>query len=380
MSPRDRRPLLFVHEASFGGMGLGSQFLIDACARADVATYRLVLTTPQTADADRGRLTQSSVAHALRLYRRALSLLARRRVDIVYLPIAQWGMPLARDLVLVATASAFRVPVVIHLHGSQLAERVSRPTRARDGLTRRVLRSKRWAVLSEPLGELLISSGAAATVHVLRNPAFSAERSEVAAPAHGNFRIGFLGLCCTDKGLDVLVEAVRRTRNDGVGDIELAIAGPIGDVSPPADAWSHYLGRLDREDLGARFWSQVDVLFLPARWHEGLPFVVLEALEARKLVFVTPSLGLAELVDAGAVRPASADVEACVAAISSARRRYSELLRESQAAWARLRPRFDPERLRDEWLIGLGLLHARPAAVTPASAGTPSSSDSTRSA
>jgi hypothetical protein len=335
-------------------MGLGSQFLLEACARAGVAVRTLELTTPGRSESRQGQLNPHSLLHAVKLFARFSWLLLTRRVSRVYVPIAQWGLPLARDVTLVLTASLFAVPVTLHLHGSQLAERISHPQSAGDHLLRRVLRRHRWAVLSNQLRDLLLSSGAA-SVHVVRNPAHGAPA--VGESKEPQLRIGFLGLCCTEKGLDILLSGIDRVRTEHEVDATLTIAGPIGNLSPPKADWIRYLGKVPHEQLDTTFWPTVDLLALPARWHEGLPFVVLEALQRGKVVAASASRGLGELLEGGAVAAVDPDVDACVVLLDEVARDLIGLRRTQQAAWAALFPRFEPDRLMRDWLSGLGLSH-----------------------
>jgi glycosyltransferase involved in cell wall biosynthesis len=335
-------------------MGQGSAFLLEACSEARVEVDQLRLTTPERRESDQARLTVRSVRHGLALVVTFACRLVARRPSLVYLPIAQWGMPLIRDLCLVCVARVLRIRIVVHLHGSQLAERVSRPSSLLDKTVRRLLRRSRWAVLSSAIRELLVSSGAATCVHVVRNPAGSPARA-ASSPRTGSLSVGFLGVSCREKGLDVLVDAVENLRSRRSLGIQLLAAGPEWNYRPPSAEWLRYLGSVKPSDLDDLFWAHVDVLALPARWHEGLPFVVLEALQRRKLVFTTASLGLAELIEAGAVSTMSRDVDGCSLALERAYYEYPSLLTGQQAAWSRLRRRFDPESVRREWIYGLGL-------------------------
>lgn len=339
-------------------MGRAAQFLLDSCAHAGIPFYTLELTTPGRDEANQGRFGAQAVRHALGLYLSFCLLLVRRRVRLVYLPIAQWGLPLTRDLCLAVTATLLNIPVVIHLHGSQLVGRVSRPANVSDRLIRFLLHRKTWAVLSTPLRDTLLSSGAASRVRVLRNPAFPSVSDAPTGPSAreiNRLRVGFLGLCCTEKGLDIVVDAAARLRVEGGIEVELVVAGPLGDFTPPSAPWLTYLGKVDPAELQTAFWPDIDVLALPARWEEGLPFAVLEALQHGKLVLASDSLGLRELTSVGAVAAVRPSVEGCFAALASAHEDLSELIAAQQDAWARLLPLFDPVYVRLQWLEGLGL-------------------------
>src|SRR5829696_2967436 len=144
----DRRPLLLVHAETFGGMGKAARFVVEAFADGGTPVHRLQLTTRGRAESAQGQMTLAALMHLATLFVKYVVLLGSRRIDVVYIPIAQWGLPLARDTMLVATARMLGVPVFIHLHGSQLvarlaSERSGLPTR----LCFRMVRGCHWGVL-----------------------------------------------------------------------------------------------------------------------------------------------------------------------------------------------------------------------------------------
>jgi glycosyltransferase involved in cell wall biosynthesis len=133
----------------------------------------------------------------------------------------------------------------------------------------------------------------------------------------------------------------------------LVVAGAEGDVKPSLIDWVSYLGKVPRGQLEDEFWPHIDVLLLPSRMAEGLPFAILEALQHGKVVAASDSLGLRELVESGAVKPVAASVDECAAALRDIRRNFKYTAGRQQAAWAKIAPLFDPERLSQEWVTAL---------------------------
>ncbi|MFI2432288.1 glycosyltransferase family 4 protein [Streptomyces sp. NPDC018693] len=265
--------------------------------------------------------------------------LARRPPDAVYLPISQWGLPLLRDLLVVLLARAFRCVPVVHLHGAQLPARLSSSRTLRTALA-----GARWMVLSDEVAAELRASGCRTeSVTVIRNPAPPAIASRRCG-SPGTLRVGWLGTMCRAKGFDVLCDAVQRLKSQGVG-IDFRVAGMRLDV--PASAMAcvdEDLGVLEPAEVTG-FWAQVDVFALPSRWVEGLPFVLLEGLQAGCVVAATPSPGCAELFAQGCAEPIEATVDSVADFLFlTAREGDREEIRSRQRkAWEELRSLYEPK-------------------------------------
>ncbi|WP_225900311.1 MULTISPECIES: glycosyltransferase family 4 protein [unclassified Streptomyces] len=276
---------------------------------------------------------------------RCASLLSVRSPDAIYLPISQWGLPLARDVLVITLARVTGCTPVLHLHGAQLPARL-----AASGVLRTALAGAHWIVLSDTVAtELRTSRCRARSVTVVRNPAPAAGTLGRGPARPRALRIGWLGTRCRAKGFDVLCRAVGRLKDRGV-DVQFSAAGMRLDV-PDA-----HMSSVD-EDLGvlapgraSSFWSRTDVFVLPSRWAEGLPFVIIEALQAGCAVAATPSPGSAELFGRGCVEriesttdSVTAFLENCVADLQSIRRRQ-------QRAWEELRPIYAPQRVEESFV------------------------------
>lgn len=298
------RLLVYLHDPDSGGMGQASRLVASVLPLLPEQPRVLQLTVPGRAAAVQGRLNPPALRHAATLIVRTVRNVAFRRGGRVYIPIAQWGLPLVRDLCLVLLARLFGQELLIHLHGTLLARRLAE----RRGMTTRLLRAilvpAHWIALTPDIAELLRRAGVPETrCHVVRNPA--PERVFVRA-APGS--VGFLGSICLGKGADIAAAAVEALVREGRCP-PLVSAGPWLDVSEASRAAMDYLGEVPRERLDEVFWPRCAILLLPARWEEGLPFVVLEGLQRDRVVLATRSAGLAELMDAGAVAEAPRDVE-----------------------------------------------------------------------
>lgn len=96
------------------------------------------------------------------------------------------------------------------------------------------------------------------------------------------------------KGVDLLLQASRRLRDDGV-EHRLWLAGGADDDVPWADApHADVLGRLPQRELAERF-RQADCLVLPSR-HDSFGMVVVEAMASGVPVVVSDQVGAKEAV------------------------------------------------------------------------------------
>ncbi|MFD8708536.1 glycosyltransferase family 4 protein [Kitasatospora sp. NPDC059648] len=353
---RPARPavLVFRHSAHLGGMGRAAEFFTP------LLTSRCHVSAVISLSADRNgsqRFTASWPAK-VRATAAALGegayLLARRVQTAVYLPVSQWGLHLVRDTVLIIAARAVGCTVVLHLHGAQLPARL-----AANRMLRALLGGSHWLVLSEAVAAQLLASGCpTASVTVLRNPVPPAVPPTGEGRTSSVLRVGWLGTMTRFKGFDLVCGAVERTRAQGL-EVEFRVAGMRRDV-PVADmaCVDEDLGVLDLSDA-LSFWAEVDAFVIPARWVEGLPFVLLEGLQAGCAVAATPSPGSAELFARGCVEPVEASVESVARFLTACRDDLEGIRRRQQRAWQELRPRYEPGRVEEEFVqfwhnLGLG--------------------------
>jgi glycosyltransferase involved in cell wall biosynthesis len=124
-------------------------------------------------------------------------------------------------------------------------------------------------------------------------------------PASARLRVGYVGRMTEDKGVHVLLQAVREAgckenldvhlyggldQEPVYGQHLLALAAGLGGVT-----WHN---RFSREQL-AEVYSQLDVLVVPSLWHENNPLVIQEAFAAGVPVIASRMGGMAEFVTHG---------------------------------------------------------------------------------
>jgi glycosyltransferase involved in cell wall biosynthesis len=130
---------------------------------------------------------------------------------------------------------------------------------------------------------------------LIRNPVDATRIAPQPAPGKDFVYIGRLSV---EKGLDCLIEAVRRS---GVS-LTVAGEGPLGDLMSQAVAASQgrirWLGRLEADRVQELLRSARAVV-VPSQWYENAPLSVLEAFAAAKPVIATQMGGLPEMVTHG---------------------------------------------------------------------------------
>ncbi|MHC1563586.1 glycosyltransferase family 4 protein [Actinomycetospora sp. C-140] len=231
--------------------------------------------------------------------------LVLRPPDLVHMHVSQRASVLRKGL-LGALARARRVPVVLHLHGSEFLDWFDGlPTPAR-AVVRALVRPHRLVVLSESLrGRYAARLGVAMRqVTALPNPVEWPEGPAAEHAPGGDVLAVFLGRFGARKGVYDVVAACallspparRRLRLVAAGDGEVdgvraaVAAAEVGDVVEVRE----WLDRAERDALLRR----AEVLVLPSS-HEGLPMAVLEAMAFGVAPVVTPVGALPEVVRDG---------------------------------------------------------------------------------
>lgn len=221
-----------------------------------------------------------------------------RRADIVHLHMSVRGSCL-RKLLLGLTCWAFRVPFVIHLHSGAFQVFYNEVL---GGFGRALVsfvfgRATKVIVLSVALKAWLETTMKLKYVTIVFNgvPSVLIQESLKATPT-----VLFLGRLGTNKGTDVLINAIREVVRK-VPNVVLELGGD-GDVAKYRQQAMdlpnvHFLGWVDdaaRQSALAR----ATVYCLPS-WSEGLPMSVLEAMSAGLPVVSTPVGGIPEAVIEG---------------------------------------------------------------------------------
>jgi glycosyltransferase involved in cell wall biosynthesis len=340
-----RAVLVFRHSPRLGGMGRAAEFFTP------ILTNRFRVSAVISLSADRSGSDKFAASWPAKAYATltALSksayLLISEAPAAVYLPVAQWGLPLLRDVFLIVLAKTVNCTAVLHLHGAQLPSRL-----ATHRLLRASLSGAHWIVLSEAVAQQLRTSGCrTASVTVLRNPMPRAAPSAKAPVPSHVLRVGWIGTMSRVKGFDLVCDAVEVLKKQGLS-VEFRVAGMRHDVPLTHMACvDEDLGVLNLSDA-LSFWAQVDAFVLPARWVEGLPFVLLEGLQAGCAVAATPSPGTAELVHQGCLDPVDASVLSVAGFFKACADDLDGIRQRQQKAWEELRPRYEPDRVTEDFV------------------------------
>lgn len=188
-----------------------------------------------------------------------------------------------------AFATAGRGNRVVHLHQVPAGKLVALAAVARRG-------SLRTIVPSHSMQRQIDGST------VLWNWSAEATRRPRRA-AHGQVEVGFLGRLSRDKGVLVLLEALRILERRSPGRYRLLLAGDnrfvaedeaelieraVADLGPVVDR----PGWMDRDD----FFAAVDIAVFPSIWSEPFGLVVTEAMAARCPLVVSDAGALPEVV------------------------------------------------------------------------------------
>ena len=135
--------------------------------------------------------------------------------------------------------------------------------------------------------------------------AFEAVRRRDPGGPRSTTNVGYVGRISPEKGLEVLVRAMRLARSP---EIRLLIAGEDPEPGRPlesrlralcaGDERVHFLGRRPPEELG-EVYSDLDFLAVPATWFESGPLVVWEALSHGVPILASARIGHPELLEDG---------------------------------------------------------------------------------
>lgn len=231
-------------------------------------------------------------------YRRAAIAEARRlQPDVIH---AHWWFP--GGVVGLAAAKATGVPLLITLHGSDvhIAGKLGLGSVAR----RVVKRADGVAVVSSALRSDVVARFGLdpGSVHLLPMPVRIDEVAPWSPPAPPPIRVVTVGRLVTEKGYDVLVEALLALRGRGVRvtwDVigEGPEAVPLATRARELGEDVRFHGPRSRREISTAL-STAHALVVPSR-REGLGMVALEALHVGCPVVASAAGGLVELVEPG---------------------------------------------------------------------------------
>jgi len=227
--------------------------------------------------------------------------LATSPVELVHIHVATGGS-FWRKALFAAVARRFGVPVVLHLHGSEMkAFYAAQPALVKRMIVGQLEAAARVVALSESWRRFVAEIAPRAKTAVVPNAVDIAD----VAPARERpaRQILFLGRVGERKGVFDLLPAFAAARAVN-SRLELTIGGD-GAIARARRA-AQRLGVADHVDLrgwvGPRgreaLFARADVFVLPSR-AEGLPMSVLEAMARGLPVIATPVGGLPELIEDG---------------------------------------------------------------------------------
>ncbi len=201
------------------------------------------------------------------------------------------------------------VPFVYHVHSPTVRDSTNRVRNWLNAAHERLsLRGANGLItVSRSLSDHMQSSGYAdELITVVPNGVPAPSQFRGATPPAATWTIGTVALFRPRKGLEVLLEALRRLRVAGA-DVRLRAVGPFESedyrqsISASVDAMSlgdaiDWIGFTD--NVAAEL-AQMDMFVLPSLFGEGLPMVVLEAMAAGVPVIATRVQGVPEAIEHG---------------------------------------------------------------------------------
>jgi glycosyltransferase involved in cell wall biosynthesis len=227
---------------------------------------------------------------------KVVSVLARRRADVVHAHVSERGSVLRKGL-LVLIAKVFRVPVVLHCHGAEFVDWYrGLPGPARRGIA--------WTFRQADLLAVLGSSWRTRYMELLgvRPDRVVAFGNPIELPASGRpgpgFKIVFLGRFGERKGSADVLAAVAGLP----APVDLVMAGD-GEVAETRALAARLGVRAEIHDWLApeqrdRLLGEAHVFVLPSR-DEGLPMALLESMGHGLVPVVSPVGSIGEVVQDG---------------------------------------------------------------------------------
>jgi glycosyltransferase involved in cell wall biosynthesis len=229
---------------------------------------------------------------------------AARQVDIVHINTNFNPLAIVRDAAYAATAHSVKIPFVMHVHGGRyLAEEFHSGWLKK--IAEKMLRAAdAVVVLSELEKKIVENRWRNLSVRVLEN-AVAIDEAIAAKRKTGEKTLIFLGRMHESKGLDEIVEACRRLKDEnfefrfnafGAGERKDFF---VAEMTKVLGEKFHYGGIV----AGAEKWRELakaDIFLLPSRYGEGLPVAMLEAMAAGCVVIVSEMASTGAVIKDGA--------------------------------------------------------------------------------
>jgi glycosyltransferase involved in cell wall biosynthesis len=291
------------------GMEIATRSLVRELRRASIPFVRVDTADPNDELGNRARWTLRNIQLALRHLASVTFHSLRPNVAAVYLPIAQEFPALLRDVLFVAVAKTARKPVVLHLHGGNLATYYQSRSRLTKWVMKRTLgRAVLGIVLSDPLRPELECLLPAERIVSVANGIDVPHTGKNGRARARDVQVLFLSSLFLWKGILLFVEAFAAARAERPS-LRAVVGGawPSKREQEQTLALVHRLGVTDAiEFVGAveeteksKLFSDAAIFCFPSLVPEGQGLVVLEAMAASLPVVATDWPGVADTVVAG---------------------------------------------------------------------------------
>jgi glycosyltransferase involved in cell wall biosynthesis len=253
-----------------------------------------------------GRVGPRNVAAALRHALGLASVVVRRRPAIVYLPLAQNRVGVARDLLLLSIALAGRARVVAHVHGGGFGPFLgAQPAWFRRPAVALLRRCTLLVVMSDWQRASVEAALPGVRTAVVRHGTPAVPEARPREPSAELEVLYVTSGLVESKGFLVVLDAARLAQEAGLP-FRWTVVGEWAYDRDRRHAEDRLrtlrtvrlLGRLDREALDERY-AEADVFVFPTRPVEGFGLVRIEAMAAGLPVVTTEAGGAREVVRDG---------------------------------------------------------------------------------
>jgi glycosyltransferase involved in cell wall biosynthesis len=253
-----------------------------------------------------GKFSIGKIGRNFSIYTRLWRTLRTERSELVLIPISQSTIGFLKDAVFILIALLHRRKVLIHLRGSNFLNWINGSSSLTRSFVRGLLRRTDGViVLGQNLRYLFHGIYPEDRIYVVPNGADYSLRLQ--PKSNHPVRLLYLANLQASKGIEDLLEAVKRLTESGQQDFRLDVVG--GWRSPETRQACEELVSRNRlpvffhpPDAGEqkfRFLSEADIFIFPPRAPEGHPWVVVEAMAAGLPVISTDQGAIVESVHDG---------------------------------------------------------------------------------
>jgi glycosyltransferase involved in cell wall biosynthesis len=291
---------------------VGQMLSIESLVRAqyqDIEIYHTRMNYSQTTS-QIGKVSLRKLFHLLRVIVESSYKIIKHRIDVVYYPPGADTVPLLRDIATLLVIRRFRRKLILAFHASGVCERVSSWKGIRLWLFKKAFLSPDAAVqkssLNPPDGEFV---EARAIYTVPNGVADQFERFRDRKVINFVPVILYVGMIREDKGIEVLIEAVRLLRERGLK-FQVRIIGEFSSEEYGQKLYrevrnkglSHsveFCGQKVGDDKWAQF-HRADIFCFPTHYrNESFGVVLIEAMMFELPVVSTAWRGVPGIVEEG---------------------------------------------------------------------------------